>query len=240
LSSKDPSSIDTTLIQFQRTAPIRRAVYRQARLAARDRILDAGAGTGLVSEEIASRTGCEVVAIDKAYFGNTNSSVKRVQGIIEQMPFRTGTFNAIAFNFVILWLKDPVAALKEASRVLARDGVLLFLAEPDIDLRQDYPDTGIGRKIAETVRKTGGHPDAGSKLEAWLRQLGFRTMLRSVQNERVTITDPAEILEEADFLFKAGSITELERTKLVSIEKEAVMSGQRQVMLPLTYGTAHR
>ena len=66
LSVRDPSSIDTTLIQFQRTESIRRAVYRQARLAARDRILDAGAGTGLISEEIASRTGSKVIALDKS------------------------------------------------------------------------------------------------------------------------------------------------------------------------------
>ena len=240
MSAGDPSSIDTTLLQIQRTIPIRKVVYRQARLATRRRILDAGAGTGLVSEEIASRTGSEVVALDKVCFENPVKWIHRVTGVIEKMPFKPEAFDAVVFNFVVLWLTDPVAALREASRVLSKDGVLLFLAEPDLTRRCDEPDTGLGRMIAETVKKVGGNPDAGSLLEGWLRKACFLPGIHTVQDEWVNISEPAEVLEEIDFLMKAGTIDRKERARLVSIEREAVLSGKRRVLLPLTFGIANR
>ena len=210
------------------------------RLAARRRILEIGAGSCLVAAEMASRTGRKVTALDPEPFSAPLPGVERAAGRGEALPFGNGSFDAIAFHFVLLWLTEPVAVLREALRVLSAGGVLLFLAEPDLTLRRDEPDTGLGRLIADTVSRTGGNPDAGSKLEGWLRKAGFRPKLQTTGAEWITVSDPEETLDEVRFLVAAGTLTEGEGEELARAERDAVLSGSRRVLLPVTFGIAGR
>jgi len=235
-----PSSLPTSPAQLSRTLPLRRAVYRTGRLAARERILEIGAGNGLVATEIASRTGRKVTALDPKPFSATLPGVERATGRGEALPFESGSFDAIAFHFVLLWLTEPVAVLREALRVLSAGGVLLFLAEPDLTLRRDEPDTGLGRLIAGTISGAGGHPDAGSELRGWLKEADFRPKLHTTGEEWITVTDPEETLDEVRFLVAAGTLTEGDADGLARAEREAVLTGSRRVLLPVTFGIAEK
>lgn len=96
-----------------------------ADVAAGRRVLDVGSGPGLVAASVHDRGG-EAVGID---FSTTMVSVARKSypgiefqdGNAESLAFESAAFDAVVGNFVLHHLAQPVAALKEAHRVL-RDG----------------------------------------------------------------------------------------------------------------------
>jgi len=228
--------LPTSLFQFERTRPMRLAAYRRAELARRGRVVEVGAGECPVAAEVAARTGRAVWAVDLERPAAVPEGVRPLRGDAHHLSFTDGSLDAVLFHFVLLWLQDPVGALREARRVLARDGVLLVLAEPDLTARRDEPDTGLGRALADAVRKAGGHPDAGSCLEEWLKAAGFRAELQRTPEEWVEIADPAECLHEVKALREAGALSSHEAEAMAAAERDA--EGERRVALPLSWAVA--
>ena len=226
--------------QFERTRPLRLALYREARLAARRRVLEVGAGEGPVAAEVALRTCRPVLALDRVAPSSHPVGVRFVLGDAFRLPFRSGSLDAVLLHFVLLWLPRPVEALAEIRRVLGKSGALLLLAEPDLTGREDRPDTGLGRTLERAVRSWGGHPDAGLRAEGWLRDAGFRPHLRATPAEWLTLSDPRETLAEVDALRRGGLLEEHEARALADREEEAFASGPRRVRLRITYGWAER
>jgi ubiquinone/menaquinone biosynthesis C-methylase UbiE len=223
--------------QFERTRAIRWAVYRMARLSLRSRVLDAGAGEGRVAEEMAARTGRRVFALDLARAAEAPAGVSFVRGDVCVLPFADGAFDAVAFHFVLLWLMDPVSALRETRRVLRPDGVVMVLSEPDLTRREDQPDTGLGAELEKLVARSGGHPDAGARIGAWLSSAGFRPRLQETRAEWASVEDPREMDWEIAFLQKAGALSPEGAAELRARERAAPA---RRVRIPLTYGLADR
>jgi SAM-dependent methyltransferase len=226
-----------SIFQFQHTRQIRWAVYRKARLSSLRTVLEVGAGECLCAQEMAQRTGRKVFALDLEPPSIRPSGVEAALGDAHALPFTDGVFDAVAFNFVLLWLKDPLGALSEAHRVLKAGGVLLVLAEPDLTRRLDDPDTGLGVMIAEAVRRSGGHPDAGERLPHWLARAGFRPELEQTPPEWTEVADRAEILHELDSLRERGMLDGAQAEELRARE-EAVT--KRRVMIVVTYGIGKR
>lgn len=224
--------------QFRRTRALRLFVYREARLALRERILEVGAGKGAVAAEMAARTGRRVVALELGPPASPPPGVSFVRGDAHRLPFRRETFDAVAYHFVLLWLADPVAALGEARRVLTPGGVLLVLAEPDLARREDLPETGLGRALLGAVEGAGGHGDAGTRAEGWLRQAGFVPRLRWSDPAWLSLDDPREAEAEVLALQGAGILSPPEAGRILEAEREASAAGIRRVRLPLAFGTA--
>ncbi|MGC8764032.1 MAG: class I SAM-dependent methyltransferase [Acidobacteriota bacterium] len=224
--------------QFARTRPLRLLVYREARLALRERILEVGAGEGAVAEEMAARTGKRVVALDLWPPASPPPGVCFVRGDGHHLPFLPKTFDAVAFHFVLLWLARPVAALREARRVLRPGGVLLLLAEPDLTRREDEPDTGLGWALLRAVEGAEGHGDAGTRAEGWLREAGFVSLLRWSEPTWISLGDPRETEAEVQALEEAGVLSVAEAHRIRAAEREASAVGSRRVRLPLVYGWA--
>jgi len=220
--------------QFERTRPIRSAVYRMARLSLRRRVLDVGAGDGPVAEEIAARTGRRVFALDAERAGALREGVIRIQGDAHALPFGGGTLDAVAYHFVLLWLHGPVQALGEAARVLVPGGVVMILSEPDMTRRVEEPETGLGSCLAKVVERAGGQPDAGSLLPGWLEEAGFRPRLRETSKDWTSVQDAREIAWEVAFLEKTGVVSPEGAAALQARERAA--EGRRKVLLPLAYG----
>lgn len=223
--------------QFQHTRQIRWAVYRQARLSSRRSVLEVGAGECLCAKEMAERTGRRVYALDLERPASVPSGLKAALGDAHALPFSDGVFDAVAFHFVLLWLKDPLGALNEAKRVLKAEGVVMILAEPDLTRRLDDPDTGIGAMMVDAVRRAGGHPDAGERLPHWLARAGFRPELEKTPPEWAEVADRAEIFHEIDSLRECGVLDE--NRERVLRDRERAVTGRR-VMLPITYGIGSR
>ncbi len=230
----------TSLCQFERTRSVRYAVYRQARLSLRRCVLEVGSGEGPVAAEIAARTGRPVCAVDLAPPRKRTAGLGFVCGDGHALPFRDASFDAVAFHFAVLWLRDPIGAFREVRRVLAPGGVVMILAEPDLAARRDEPDTGLGRRLAQTVAASGGSPDAGRRVAGWLREAGFACRLLRTPARWIDVESPAEIEEEIAFLREAGSLPAKDEKQLAAVEHQAIAGGTRRVFLPLTYGIADR
>ncbi len=222
--------------QFERTRALRTAVYRAAKLSLRRRVLDIGSGEGLVAAEIASRTGRPCFALDLSPGRPEPPSVQVVTGDVHHLPFADGTLDAVTFQFVLLWVREPAAALREAARVLRPGGAAMVLGEPDMTARVDEPDTGLGRALLRATELAGGHPDAGARVEGWMRDAGLRPRLSTTSVEWAALTDPAEAEHELAFLEERGVLTRGEVLEMAKLERAAALSGARRVLLPLWYG----
>lgn len=100
------------------------------------RVLDAGAGTGAISQTVLDEEPtARVTMLDRSAGMLAEAhgvGRRRVQGDIEALPFPSGTFDLVTAAWVLETLPDPAAAIREMLRVLGPDGRLLavFSARP--------------------------------------------------------------------------------------------------------------
>jgi demethylmenaquinone methyltransferase/2-methoxy-6-polyprenyl-1,4-benzoquinol methylase len=97
------------------------------------RILDVATGTGMVAFALAQR-GAEVVGLDQseamlsgaiARLGRTPELADRVsflQGEAESLPFADGAFDAVSFTYLLRYVDDRAATMRELERVLKPGG----------------------------------------------------------------------------------------------------------------------
>jgi demethylmenaquinone methyltransferase / 2-methoxy-6-polyprenyl-1,4-benzoquinol methylase len=104
-------------------------------------VLDVATGTGLVAFELARRGGCEVTALDqseemlagaRARLATEPSLADRitlVRGEAEHLPFPDEHFDALTFTYLLRYVDDRAATLRELTRVVrpgGRIGMLEF------------------------------------------------------------------------------------------------------------------
>lgn len=207
-----------------------------AKLSLRKVVLDVGAGEGLVAAEIAARTGRTVYTLDLSPGRPLPEGVRAVAGDAHASPFKDQSLDAVAYQFVLLWVSDPILVLSEAWRVLRPGGIVMILSEPDLSSRIDEPDTGLGRAICRAVLSSGGHPDAGYRMEEWLRGAGFSPKIQTTTTEWAALTNPAEAEHELAFLQDRAGLTGEDIRAMAFHEREAALDGVRRVLLPLYYG----
>jgi len=93
------------------------------------RVLDVAAGTAGVSIQLAQRTSADVVGIDltetmlregarRVAAVPVGHRVDLVVGRAEQLPFPDGTFDGLTFTYLLRYVADPAATLRELVRVL--------------------------------------------------------------------------------------------------------------------------
>ena len=105
------------------------------------RVLDAGAGTGAITDAVLAREPrARVTMLDRSGGMLARARVVgpvRVQGDLEALPFRAGTFDLVTAAWVLETLPDPPGAIRETLRVLRPEGRLLsvFSARPGRRLR---------------------------------------------------------------------------------------------------------
>ncbi len=112
----------------------RRALVRALDPQPDQRILDVATGTGMVAEALARRSSCRVVAIDQseAMLGAARARLARrsqlasqitfVRGEAEQLPFADGVFDALSFTYLLRYVDDRRATMRELARVLKPGG----------------------------------------------------------------------------------------------------------------------
>jgi len=106
----------------------RRAILEALVLGPEDRLLDVGCGGGLLLRD-ALVSGAAVTGLDHSaemvdLARERAPGAEVVLGSAERLPFADGAFTALSMSIVFFFLPDPVAALAECRRVLARGGRL--------------------------------------------------------------------------------------------------------------------
>jgi len=117
----------------------RRAMVGAVRVAPEARVLDVATGTGMVACELAARYGCAVVGLDQseqmlararrkvAADPVLSQRVDLVLGEAERLPFEDGEFDALTFTYLLRYVDDPAATMRELARVVRPGGTIAAL-----------------------------------------------------------------------------------------------------------------
>jgi demethylmenaquinone methyltransferase/2-methoxy-6-polyprenyl-1,4-benzoquinol methylase len=117
----------------------RRAAVEQIGAAPGERVLDVACGTGLVARELVRRWGCRVVGLDQSAEMLARAEAKRaadpalaerltlVEGEAERLPFADAEFDHLTFTYLLRYVDDPAATLRELARVVRPGGRIASL-----------------------------------------------------------------------------------------------------------------
>lgn len=163
------------------THELRSHLWARAGLRDARRVLEVGCGTGAVlvdavAEAAASTrppaaTQTQVFAIDidgaaaSACKANVPSA-RLAQADALSLPFSSRTFEIVFCHYTLLWISDPLAALREMARTAVMGGQILALAEPDYTRRLDEPPelVSAGQLQAQSLQNRGADVSIGSRL----------------------------------------------------------------------------
>jgi demethylmenaquinone methyltransferase/2-methoxy-6-polyprenyl-1,4-benzoquinol methylase len=97
-----------------------------------ERVLDVATGTGMVTAELLARAECSVVGIDQSaemlaaararFAGPAGRRVELLQGQAEALPFADHSFDALTFTYLLRYVDDPAATVRELARVVRPGG----------------------------------------------------------------------------------------------------------------------
>jgi demethylmenaquinone methyltransferase/2-methoxy-6-polyprenyl-1,4-benzoquinol methylase len=115
----------------------RRALVDALAPRAGERVLDVATGTGMVAAELLSRAPCSVVAIDQSpemlsaararFASGYGDRVELVEGQAEALPFADASFDALTFTYLLRYVDDQQATMRELARVVRPGGRIASL-----------------------------------------------------------------------------------------------------------------
>jgi demethylmenaquinone methyltransferase / 2-methoxy-6-polyprenyl-1,4-benzoquinol methylase len=126
-------------LSFYQDPRWRRALVDAIAPAPGERILDVATGTGMVAAELLAREArCTVVGLDQSaemlagararfVHGADAARVELVEGQAERLPFADASFDALTFTYLLRYVDDPPATLRELARVLRPGGRIASL-----------------------------------------------------------------------------------------------------------------
>jgi demethylmenaquinone methyltransferase / 2-methoxy-6-polyprenyl-1,4-benzoquinol methylase len=102
------------------------------------RVLDVATGTGGVALMLSERTGASVVGVDltepmlrrgreRIIQRGKADRIRLVVARGEQLPFPDGTFDALTFTYLLRYVADPAATMRELARVVRPGGQIANL-----------------------------------------------------------------------------------------------------------------
>jgi len=174
-------------------------------------VLECGCGHGVATFEIAKKlTNGTVVGMDihkdlvqannkKAQQSNITNLKFEVANILE-LPYPENSFDLVYMQAILVHIRNPINALREARRVLKEEGLILA-REPIMDRAIFSPENPLFQEsfelIERTIKSYGGDPGVGRKLWPLLDEAGFRDIMISSSWEQ------PDSLEEWPFFYES-------------------------------------
>lgn len=112
----------------------RRAMVKAVDPRPGQRVLDVATGTGMVAAQLVRDGGCDVVGVDQseAMLAAARARTARspelaahltfVTAEAERLPFGDGEFDGLTFTYLLRYVDDPQAAMRELARVVRPGG----------------------------------------------------------------------------------------------------------------------
>src|SRR6266508_3463044 len=163
-----------------------------------DDVLDVATGTAAVAIELVRRRGCRVVGLDQSP-EMLAAGRERVEA--DRLPFPNASFDALTFTYLLRYVEDPAATLRELARVVRPGGTLAALEfglprgiwRPlwELYVRVGLPVAGrlispgwheVGAFLGPSIREFHGRLPLRRQLELW-RSAG----LEHVQARRLSL-----------------------------------------------------
>ncbi|MHB8451281.1 MAG: class I SAM-dependent methyltransferase [Mycobacteriales bacterium] len=200
------------LLSFGQNARWRRSAVGRAVAGDPRLVLDVATGTAGVAIQLARRSEARVVGLDlteqmlrrgarNVTRAGLEGRIKLVVGQAERLPFGDGSFDALTFTYLLRYVADPAATLRELGRVLRPGGrmaSLEFFAPPHPAARRAWwlytravlPVAGrwlggpswqtVGRFLGPSISRHYRDYPLGWTLAAWrdagFRDVGYRVM----------------------------------------------------------------
>jgi len=157
-----------------------------------------------------------------------------------RLPFPPGSFDACLCHFYLLWVRDPLLALRDLRRVTRPGGWLLALAEPHYPARIDRPPAlrKLGRLQTRALRAQGAHVDMGARLPRLFCELGLQQVESGVLQplEPQSLSAQERELEWAVLAADVeGRLPPAELERLRRLDQSAWRAGKRVLHVPLHY-----
>ena len=157
------------LLSFGQDARWRARLVQSVQAEPDDRVLDVATGTGLVARALRERYGCEVVGLDRSAdmlsrAAARDGHIPLVRARAESLPFADDSFDHVTFTYLMRYVDDPAATMRELARVVRPGGRLVALdfgVPPNPIVRalwQVYTTIGlplVGRVISERWSSVG-------------------------------------------------------------------------------------
>jgi demethylmenaquinone methyltransferase/2-methoxy-6-polyprenyl-1,4-benzoquinol methylase len=111
----------------------RRFLVARMNVASGATVLDVATGTGAVALELIRQKGCTVVGLDQSREmleearERLGPSVTLVEGTAERLPFEDESFDGLTFTYLLRYVADPAATLRELARVVRRGRTIASL-----------------------------------------------------------------------------------------------------------------
>ena len=221
------------------TRDLRAYLFNKAGSANARRVLEVGCGTGAILRELESPASLHGLDLDPAALAECRIhapgvTLTRANGLA--LPYPNQTFDIVYCHYFLLWVNDPLQAIREMKRVTREHGHILALAEPDYDSRVDKPDELklLGEWQKESLKRQGADPSFGSRLAETFFQAGIQIHeTGTIQSARKDPTAEEREMEwaviEADL---ADSVPDVEIQKMKLIDKQAWANGERVLHVP--------
>jgi demethylmenaquinone methyltransferase/2-methoxy-6-polyprenyl-1,4-benzoquinol methylase len=127
-----------TLLSFGQDPRWRRFLVSRVEVGPDAHVLDVATGTAAVAIELVRRCGCTVVGLDQSLemLAEGRRRVQRagladrielVEGRAESLPFEDASFDALTFTYLLRYVDDPEATLRELARVVRPGGTIASL-----------------------------------------------------------------------------------------------------------------
>jgi ubiquinone/menaquinone biosynthesis C-methylase UbiE len=169
-------------------APHTERLFREAGIGVGHSVLDLGSGMGDVSMLVAGLVGPsgEVVGVER-----DAASIERAQARVAAAGLRNVSFlnadlnnivtdrpfDAVVGRYILMFLPDPVSALRSAVRLVRPGGVLAFHEPswiPMLALGDRLPLWScVLRSIHETILRSGANPEMGLALYSIFQEVGL-------------------------------------------------------------------
>jgi demethylmenaquinone methyltransferase / 2-methoxy-6-polyprenyl-1,4-benzoquinol methylase len=126
------------LLSFGQDPRWRRFLVSRVQVGPADTVLDVATGTAAVAIELTRRTGCRIVGLDQSpemleagrrrvEAAGLEDRIELVVGIAEQLPFEEESFDALTFTYLLRYVDDPGATMRELARVVRPGGTIAML-----------------------------------------------------------------------------------------------------------------
>jgi demethylmenaquinone methyltransferase/2-methoxy-6-polyprenyl-1,4-benzoquinol methylase len=122
-----------TLLSLGQDPRWRRFLVSRVDAAPGDTVLDVATGTGAVIRELQRQKGCKVVGVDQSpemlaeARRRLGPEIELVEANAEELPFADASFDALSFTYLLRYVADPAATLRELARVVRPGGSIASL-----------------------------------------------------------------------------------------------------------------
>jgi demethylmenaquinone methyltransferase/2-methoxy-6-polyprenyl-1,4-benzoquinol methylase len=179
-------------------------------------VLDVATGTGAVARELLAR-GCSVVGVDQSpeMLAEARRALEGraelVEASAERLPFADASFDALTFTYLLRYVEQPGATLRELARVVRPGGAIASL------------EFGVPRGLARPAWELWtriGLPLAGRALSPGWHEVG-RFLNRSIREYHARYPLPAQVE-----LWRAAGVEDV-RVRRMSLGGGVVIWGRK-------------